>query len=138
MAEQKDSGEFVFFYGTLLPEFVPDTMRSVLDRLRFSGEGSVCGMLYDLGEYPGAVFDATSDKRVYGAVFELPEDSQVLQALGRYEGYDPSARHKSLFVRKLQHVDLATGGAIECWSYEYNGNPEGAPILASGRYEGTG
>jgi len=126
--------EFVFFYGTLLPQFVPESMREVVARLDFYGEGSVLGTLYDLGDYPGAVFDATSDKRVHGAVFQLPEDSRLLEALDRYEGYEPDSSTASLFVRKLVDVDLTTAGNIECWTYEYNGNPQGAPIIASGRY----
>jgi hypothetical protein len=27
---------------------------------------------------------------------------------------------------------------MECRVYEYNGNPQGASIIVSGRYEGTG
>jgi gamma-glutamylcyclotransferase (GGCT)/AIG2-like uncharacterized protein YtfP len=73
--------------------------------------------------------------RVDGTVFELPEDPQVLEALDRYEGYEPTAQATNLFVRKLQRVDLTTGDTIECWSYEYNGNPDDALVIASGRYE---
>ena len=96
------------------------------------------GVLFDLGEYPGAVFDDASNKRVYGAVFQLPEDSGVLKALERYEGYEPGAYTASLFVRNCEQVDLADGRTMECWAYEYNGNPQGAPVIASGRYEGPG
>ena len=138
MVEGKDTAEFVFLYGTLLPQFVPEAMRDVVTRLHFRGDGSLRGMLYDLGDYPGALFDKTSDERVYGAIFELPEDSRVLEELDRYEGYEPGVQVASLFVRKLQCVVLATGGTIECWAYEYNGNPDGAPVIASGRYEGPG
>jgi gamma-glutamylcyclotransferase (GGCT)/AIG2-like uncharacterized protein YtfP len=138
LAERKVGGEFIFFYGTLLLEFVLEAMRDVVGRLLLYGEGSVRGALYDLGDYPGAVFDKASDKRVYGLVFQLPEDSQVLKALDRYEGYEPAAHGASLFVRKLVCVDLPTGGTSECWAYEYNGDPASAPVIASGRYEGPG
>lgn len=86
--ERKDSAEFVFFYGTLLPPFVEKRSAMLLRGLHFHGDGSVRGVLYDLGEYPGAVFDATTDMRVDGTVFALPEDPQVLEALDRYEGYE--------------------------------------------------
>jgi gamma-glutamylcyclotransferase (GGCT)/AIG2-like uncharacterized protein YtfP len=138
LAECKDTAELVFFYGTLLPPFVPEAMRDVVGHLRFCGEGSVPGVLYDLGEYPGAVFDATEDKRVFGAVFQLPEEPQVLEVLDRYEGYESSSDASSLFVRKLVHVDLTTAGAVKCWAYEYNGNPREAPMIASGRYQSPG
>jgi hypothetical protein len=79
----------VFFYGRLLPEFAPPAMRDVVGRSDFYDEGSVCGLLFNLGEYPGAVFDDRSGQRVYGAVFHLAEDSQVFEVLDRYEGYEP-------------------------------------------------
>jgi gamma-glutamylcyclotransferase (GGCT)/AIG2-like uncharacterized protein YtfP len=128
--ECKDTAELVFLYGTLLPQFVPETMRGVVARLHFRGDGSLRGVLYDLGEYPGAVFDTTTDMRVDGTVFELPEDPQVLEALDRYEGYESTPHATNLFVRKLQRVDLTTGDTIECWAYEYNGNPDGALVIA--------
>ena len=133
--ERKDTAEFVFLYGTLLPQFVPEAMREVVARLHFHGDGWLRGVLYDLGDYPGAVFDTTTDMRVDGTVFELPQDPQVLEALDRYEGYDPTPHAANLFVRKLQRVDLMTGDTIECWVYEYNGNPNGALAIARGRYE---
>jgi gamma-glutamylcyclotransferase (GGCT)/AIG2-like uncharacterized protein YtfP len=134
--ERKDTAQFVFFYGTLLPQFVPSTMREVIGGLHFCGEGSARGVLFDLGEYPGAVFDSTTDTRVYGAVFELPDGSRLLEALDRYEGYEAAEPSTSLFVRKHQRVDLPSRHTVECWVYEYNGNPQGAPVIASGRYEG--
>ena len=138
IVERKDTAEFVFLYGTLLPQFVPEAMRDVVARLHFHGDGSLRGVLYDLGEYPGAVFDTTTDMRVNGSVFELPEDPQVLEALDRYEGYEPTPHATNRFVRKLQRVDLTTGDTIEGWAYEYNGNPDGALVIASGRYERPG
>jgi gamma-glutamylcyclotransferase (GGCT)/AIG2-like uncharacterized protein YtfP len=130
------SNQFVFVYGTLLPRFVPAAMRDVIARLDLYGEGSVRGVLFDLGEYPGAVLDKASDNRVYGRVFQLSQDFPAIEALDRYEGYEPAAHNMSLFVRKLEDVELTTGATIECWVYEYNGDPQGAPIIASGRYEG--
>jgi len=134
--ERKESAEFVFFYGTLLPESVPEAMRDVVARLDFYEEGSAPGMLFDLGEYPGAIFGGSSSNRVLGTVFQLPEDLRMLAALDRYEGYKPAARASSLFVRKRVRVDLTTGGTVESWAYEYNGNPQSARVIASGRYEG--
>lgn len=109
-------------------------MRGVIAELRSCGEGSICGRLYDLGEYPGAVMDNSSDMRVYGAVFQLPDKSAVLDELDQYEGYDPASPSTGLFVRRLRPVALSDGTVIDSWIYEYNGNPTGVPIIASGRY----
>ena len=57
------------------------------------------GVLYDLGDYPGARLDASSEQRIIGWVYRLPEDAGVLQELDRYEGFNPEAPEKSLFLR---------------------------------------
>ena len=126
--------DFVFVYGTLLPQYVPAAMRKVVAGLRFYGEGSVRGVLYDLGEYPGAVLDKSSDMRVYGAVFQLPDTWSALPELDRYEGYDPASPGNGLFVRKCCPVVLSGGSFLDSWIYEYNGSPTGARVIASGRY----
>jgi gamma-glutamylcyclotransferase (GGCT)/AIG2-like uncharacterized protein YtfP len=136
LAESGRTCGYVFFYGTLLPEHAPAAMRRVVARLSFCGEGSVAGVLYDLGEYPGAVLDESSDRRVYGAVFRLPDDANILGEMDRYEGYDASFPDMSLFVRRRCPVELNDGNIIECWVYEYNGRPANARILESGRYDG--
>ena len=138
MTESGKAGDCVFFYGTLLPQHTPPAMRRVVARLRLLGEGSVRGRLYDLGDYPGAVLDDASDKRVYGAVFQLPDRSTILDELDRYEGYDAASPSLCLFVRRRYPVELSDCNILECWVYEYNGNSAGVPIIASGRYGKTG
>jgi len=131
-------GDCVFFYGTLLPQHTPPAMRRVVARLRLLGEGSVRGRLYDLGNYLGAVLDDAWDKRVYGAVFQLPDRSTILDELDRYEGYDAASPRLCLFVRRRHPVELSEGDIIECWVYEYNGEPAGMPVISSGRYGKAG
>ena len=127
--------DFLFTYGTLLPQHAPDEVKSVVTKLTPCGEGSISGVLFDLGEYPGAVFDNSSDTRVFGTVFRLPDEVNIISELDRYEGFDPASPSTSLFVRKLHPVVLTTGENIECWVYEYNGNPVQERILVDGRYD---
>lgn len=124
----------LFAYGTLQPDDAPDELASTLAELRPVGEGFVQGVLYDLGDYPGAVLDPSSKRRIFGTVFQLPGDPNVLRKLDDYEAFDPRAPDKSLFIRRMQPVTLATGHTLQCWVYEYNREPEAAPILTSGRY----
>jgi|SRR5271169_2688276 len=126
--------DFLFTYGTLLPQHAPDEVKSVVTQLTPCGEGSIPGVLFDLGEYPGAVFDSSSSMRVFGKVFRLPDRVSILNELDHYEGFDPASPGTSLFVRKLYPVLLTTGESIECWVYEYNGNPAEERILVDGRY----
>ena len=126
--------QHIFIYGTLRPGLAPDEIACAVEKLRIVGEGSVRGVLYDLGEYPGAVVSAAAHSRIHGMVFELPEDADVLRELDRYEGFNPEAVAESLFVREEQMVELLDGHALSCWIYVYNFEPVGARIIPEGRY----
>jgi len=129
--------DYLFAYGTLQPGHVPEEIASAVAELRPLGKGSVRGILYDLGEYPGAVVDPSSRGRIFGTVFRLSSDENVLRQLDKYEGFDPSTPDQSLFVRKLYPVRLATGRVLPCWIYAYNQEPKRARVVTSGRYGKT-
>jgi gamma-glutamylcyclotransferase (GGCT)/AIG2-like uncharacterized protein YtfP len=126
--------QYVFAYGTLQPGLAPREIAPVVETLRPIGEGFAFGRLYDLGEYPAAVLDATSSQRVFGTVFELPDDSNVLRQLDAYEGFIPEMPDQSLFVRNAERVILDSGSVLTCWVYAFNGVLDPERIIASGRY----
>jgi gamma-glutamylcyclotransferase (GGCT)/AIG2-like uncharacterized protein YtfP len=126
--------DYLFAYGTLQPDHVPEEIASAVGNLKPVGKGSVRGVLYDLGEYPGAVIDPSSRKRIYGTVLRLSSDENLLREIDEYEGFNPHAPGESLFVRKLCPVRLTTGRIIPCWVYAYNRNIERAQVLTSGQY----
>jgi len=126
--------EYLFAYGTLQAAHAPQDILPLLERLRSVGEGSVSGILYDFGDYPGAVLDPASDCRIFGTVFELPEDANLLSELDVYEEYNPDAASDSLFVRVLEPVLLESGRRLPCWIYIYNRDPRSAPVVKNGMY----
>jgi gamma-glutamylcyclotransferase (GGCT)/AIG2-like uncharacterized protein YtfP len=126
--------EYLFVYGTLRPEEAPEEIRAVVARLRPAGEGTVPGIIFDLGEYPGAVIDPGSGQRIHGMVFELPADESVFGPMDGYEGFSPEDLAGSLFLRVKERVELDAGGSVEAWVYVYNLPPAGAPVVASGRW----
>lgn len=126
---------YLFVYGTLQPAHVPAEIAHVVSKLRPIDEGSVNGVLYDLREYPGAVLDPSSKRRIAGTVLELPNDSSILRALDAYEEFNPDAPGSSLFVRVSHPVDLSTGGTLQCWIYVYNRDPGSAPVLPDGKFQ---
>jgi gamma-glutamylcyclotransferase (GGCT)/AIG2-like uncharacterized protein YtfP len=127
--------DFLFVYGTLLPGLAPPEIAPAVAQLRPVAQGSVQGVLYDLGEYPGAVIDLPevdlSEKEmpvrgcIPGMIFQIP-NPRLLRQLDEYEGFDPAAPAASLFVRKLHEVRLDDGRTLSCWVYVYNQNPGNA------------
>jgi gamma-glutamylcyclotransferase (GGCT)/AIG2-like uncharacterized protein YtfP len=126
--------ELLFAYGTLQPGCAPAGVATLAAKLRPVGEGFVCGVLYDLGRYPGAVPDAHAKSRIAGTVMVLPEDENFLGLLDEYEGFDPLAADSSEFVRERQRVELSDGRRLECWFYRYNGKLAEPRTIASGAW----
>lgn len=126
--------DYLFIYGTLMPSKGDDEIAHIVKRLRRIGAAYVRGRLYNLGEYPGAVIDHSANTSIHGELVELPADKAILEALDKYEEFDPSRPQKSLFVRKKTKIKLATGRNVEGWIYVYNRNPGNAPIVRGGDY----
>jgi gamma-glutamylcyclotransferase (GGCT)/AIG2-like uncharacterized protein YtfP len=117
--------DYLFAYGTLRPGRAPEEIAAAVEKLRPVGEGFVHGTLCNLGEYPGAVLDPSTEQRISGTVFELPDDADILHQLDEYEGYDADAPKRSVFVRTRHTAVLETGEAVSCWMYAYNRTESG-------------
>lgn len=126
--------EYLFTYGTLQPGLAPAYMAAAVDTLRPVAEGFALGLLYDLGHYPGAVLDPSSERKIHGRVFRLPEDPAILRQLDEYEEFYPDNPEASQFVRVLGSVELAGGSNLICWIYIYNRDPGRARIVEHGRF----
>jgi len=126
--------DYLFVYGTLQTGHAPDEIAHAVETLQHVGSAFVRGVLYDLGEYPGAVLDPSSKQKISGMVLQLPEDANVLRQLDEYEGFDPNAPDESLFVRVLQEVVMESGRTLRCWVYVYNRDPGSSPVLTHGKY----
>ena len=126
--------EYLFVYGTLKAGHAPTEIADAVEKLQHVGKAKVRGVLFDLGEYPGAVLNPASPQEVSGEVFELPPDPTVLHQLDEYEGFDPASPDQSLFLRVRQPVALDSGGTLPCWIYTYNRDPGSARIVAHGHF----
>ena len=126
--------QHLFLYGTLLSGEAPQEVASIVKRLRRLGSARVRGRLYDFGEFPGAVLDPSSRTMVHGELVVLPSDERLLEALDRYEEFDPFDLKRSLFIRKKARVQMANGRSREGWIYVYNKHPGRAKLVRSGDY----
>ena len=109
----------LFVYGTLHPSRAPQALQDLVSRFRSCGRGTVKGMLYDFGAYPGVVLDETAGL-VAGEVFLLPEDTDTFARLDDYEGYVPASLSESLYLRQVVGVRMEDGGELQAWIYVYN------------------
>ena len=81
--------DHLFVYGTLKAGLAPSEMSLIVEKLRPIANATVRGLLYDLGEYPGAILNPDSERNITGLVLELPDDPDVLVQLDQYEQFDP-------------------------------------------------
>ena len=126
--------KYLFAYGTLAAPNAPSEIAATVKRLKCVGEGFIHGRLYDLGEYPGAVLSRQPADKVFGKIFELPADPELLDRLDAYEGFEPQQPNKSLFIRKRTSIQRPNRDTLTGWVYEYNGNVRSEREIKNGQY----
>ena len=127
--------EYLFVYGSLRSSGeVPARIAPIVNRFRRLGAAQVNGLLYDFGQYCGAVLDDSANHLIHGELVALPEGDEVLERLDRYEKIDPSNISGGLFARKRATVVLADGSQEEAWIYVYNKPTDNARVIKCGDY----
>ena len=126
--------EYLFAYGTLLPNRTTPKTADLMRQLEYVGTATVKGRLYDLGEYPGAILDPGATSLIYGVIYRLPRNKAMLAELDLYEEVDPLAPHANLFARTKCSAKTSDGRIFECWIYTYNGDVTAAPLIPGGNY----
>lgn len=115
----------LFVYGTLMPHAASAYGRAERERLlagaRVIGAASVCGRLYDLGQYPGLVVSADPGDEAHGVVLRLSAPETVFPWLDAYEGIRRAspvdASPANEYERVLRPVRLAGGTLLSAWVY---------------------
>lgn len=125
--------DHLLVYGTLLRTTGHPYARLLHRHSTCLGRGSFPGRLYDLGSYPGAVYEARAAIRVHGDILHLPHPERVLPLLDEYEGYSPNRPRSSLFVRQRVEVE-SEQGPVRCWVYLYNRPVGQSHLVLSGDY----
>jgi len=91
------------------------------------------GLLYDLGQYPGAVYQPSASTFVKGQVWRMQEPDLLWPLLHAYEAYDPARPEHSEYRCAL--IDLFAEGPVErTWTYLYQGSTEGLSLIPDGDY----
>ncbi len=119
----------VFVYGTLRRGDVRDITR-LQPAPQFIGMGSVAGVLYDLGPYPGLLLGG--EGRVLGEVYGI--SAELEQGLDEIEEVWPQQTGE--YSKREVTVQMDGGPAIAgpvCLVYEINASRlAGCPVIPSG------
>jgi gamma-glutamylcyclotransferase (GGCT)/AIG2-like uncharacterized protein YtfP len=127
-----EKSNYLFVYGTLLDESNEFAIY-LKQNCKFYDKGKLKGILYDLGEYPGAIADENYPDYVYGSIFKLNNTSEALKYLDDYEGFGEDQELPNLFIRAMVSVETGSG-QMDCWVYLYNLPVAGFRLIESGDY----
>ena len=119
--------DHIFFYGTLMQE---DSNHQIIieNKLTFVGYGKIRGLLYDLGDYPGAIKNTLGE--IFGEIYKII-DSDVLKKIDEYEDYLLNDTRNSLFIRDTTLAEF-NGNCLQVFVYWYNHNIKNYHQIKSG------
>ena len=125
---------YLMVYGTLRPFFTNPQAQFLREHGHYIGEATFPGLLFDLGDYPGATYQPDGMAFVRGAVYDLSDRQRVLLPyLDNYEGIGDEFDQPAEYVRRLIPV-CCLNEVISCWVYLYNHSTAGRPVIASGDF----
>jgi gamma-glutamylcyclotransferase (GGCT)/AIG2-like uncharacterized protein YtfP len=122
----------LFVYGTLLQpgnDFADYLKRNCT--CLFTGK--LKGLLYDIGEYPGAIISNNTEGYIHGGIFKLHHPVENLRMIDDYEGYGPEQELPNLYIRSITSIETDKG-FVNAWVYLYNLPVDGLPQIKSGNY----
>ena len=122
----------LFVYGTLLND-TNEFAIYLKQHCRFYANGKFNGLLYDIGEYPGAILSADKKNFVHGSIFYISNPDETLKVLDDYEEFGLQYPQPNEFIREI--VEITTNyDKVKCWTYLYNQPVKNLRQIASGRY----
>jgi gamma-glutamylcyclotransferase (GGCT)/AIG2-like uncharacterized protein YtfP len=127
-----EASSHLFVYGTLLSEG-NEFAAFLMENSILHGPGKFKGKLYDIGEYPGAIYQPSSEYDVHGQVFLMNQPEMILRRLDDYEGFGEDQPEPNEFIRTLIEVET-NDNPVNCWAYLYQLPTDGLWHIRSGNY----
>lgn len=123
---------YVFVYGTLMNGFKNSIAEFLRNNSIFIGKGITKGEIYNLGSFPGAVFDENSLNIIYGEVYKITTNIEaVIAELDTYEGInDPTFDY---YEKKEAFIQVNTT-QIKASVYHFKKSPNSFKRIESGNY----
>lgn len=125
---------YLVVYGTLRPHFDNQYAHYLRQHSRYVGDCFFSGLLYDLGSYPGVIYQEGSDAHVQGSLYDISLDQKrILTYLDAYEGIEEDETQPTEYRRTVIPV-THQDDSIDCWVYLYNWSVLGKRVIPSGDY----
>ncbi|GAB4042593.1 gamma-glutamylcyclotransferase family protein [Spirosoma jeollabukense] len=126
--------DLLFVYGTLRPSFTNTHAQYLHKHSQYVGDGKFWGQLFDLGNYPGAIYQPETTAVVYGSIFNISANKpHLLTYLDNYEGIGEAFEKPHEYIRTVIEVSFGDG-IVACWIYLYNLSVGGNQLITSGDY----
>ena len=125
--------EHLVVYGTLLLGIKSQMAQFLESNSRFLGALYVPGLLYDLGHYPGFIYDLNAPEKVFCHLFEIIVPKAVFPILDQYEMIDPFKAENNEYRRTKIPIEFEQK-TMESWVYEYNFPTSGLRKITGGNY----
>jgi len=128
------AAEFIFVYGTLRKQMASD-MHHVLARYcDYFSDGVMCGKLYEVCGYPGAIESGDANDKVSGELYKMHDPKLVLARLDDYEECSDRFPMPHEYSRKRLSIELGCGDSVVAWVYLYNHDVSKLQQIFSGDY----
>jgi gamma-glutamylcyclotransferase (GGCT)/AIG2-like uncharacterized protein YtfP len=124
----------LFVYGSLMSTAGHPMGARLRREARLLGPASICGRLYRVSWYPGAVESGDPAHRVHGELYALDDPARSLAWLDAYEGIAPGSRESGEYTRDERPALLASGEPVTAWVYLYRKPVDPAHLVADGRW----
>ena len=126
------SAKYLFVYGSLRRQ-LNHPERRVLDlHSTFVGVGELPGRLFNVGDYPGAIYQRDSADFVVGELYQLKKPELVLPSLDDYEECCPPHERPWEFIRTICTVRMRRLRlSVRAWCYLYNHNTDQLNFIGS-------
>lgn len=126
--------DYLLVYGTLRSSFTNEAAQFLHRHSRYVSEVTFPGLLFDMGSYPGAVYQPDSASRVAGTVYDIGENkSAILAYLDDYEGIGSNYALPHEYIRTVTPARF-DNGRIDCWVYLLNLPTAQRRIIPSGDF----
>lgn len=123
--------QYLFVYGTLRRNRHKQK-HPFLNACNYLSDAFMCGELYEIDGYPGAIAGGTA--RVKGELYLMQNPEQTLSALDIYEECAAHFPQPHEYIRRELDVSLPDGQTVSAWTYLYNRPLDGLIRIHGGDY----